>query len=47
MEKYSITDKNLNQIDILFKLTEINNIDNYLTEKQIEEGWKFIFDGIH
>jgi len=24
---------------------EINNIDNYLTDKQIEEGWKFIFDG--
>jgi len=25
---------------------EINNIDNYLTDKQIEEGWKFIFDGL-
>ena len=24
---------------------EINNIDNFLTEKQKEDGWKFIFDG--
>ena len=24
---------------------EINNVDNYLTEKQKENGWKFIFDG--
>ena len=24
---------------------EINNVDNYLTEKQKEDGWKFIFDG--
>ena len=24
---------------------EINNLDNYLTERQIENGWKFIFDG--
>ena len=24
---------------------EINNIDNYLTDNQIEEGWEFIFDG--
>lgn len=24
---------------------EINNVDNYLTEKQIDDGWKFIFDG--
>ncbi len=24
---------------------EINNLDNYLTEKQKEDGWKFIFDG--
>ena len=24
---------------------EINNIDNFLTKKQKEDGWKFIFDG--
>ena len=24
---------------------EINNVDNYLTDKQKEDGWKFIFDG--
>ena len=24
---------------------EINNIDNFLTEKQKDDGWKFIFDG--
>ena len=24
---------------------EINNIDDFLTEKQKEDGWKFIFDG--
>ena len=24
---------------------EINNIDNFLTNKQKEDGWKFIFDG--
>ena len=23
----------------------INNVDNYLTEKQKDDGWKFIFDG--
>ena len=24
---------------------EINNVDNYLTDKQKEDGWKFIFNG--
>ena len=32
--------------DKFIVIDEINNIDNYLTDKQIEEGWKFIFDGI-
>ena len=40
--------KNLNQnrYPVEDYAPEINNIDNYLTAKQIEEGWKFIFDGI-
>ena len=40
--------KNLNQnrYPVEDYAPEINNIDNYLTDKQIEEGWKFIFDGI-
>ena len=43
-----ILTKNLNQnrYPVEDYAPEINNIDNYLTDKQIEEGWKFIFDGV-
>ena len=41
-----ITNKiNNNRYPVEDYAKEINNIDNFLTEKQKDDGWKFIFDG--
>ena len=44
MENIRIQAKNLNQnrYPVEDYAPEINNIDNYLTDKQIEEGWKLL-----